>query len=695
MTDISLENHMLEAVFDKETGALLSLVGKKTGWKVQRRRELGLSFRMLVPLPGRRNNQVLGGKQSSPRVESDPDNRQITVTWEGLHSEHGGALDITFSTIITLTDDGLTFEADVRNGCPHTIEAISWPCMGDLSCTPGENRLNWMALNFGNGKSRTLFPNFTSQRGYWGTDYPIQIDPTSSSPFILIDSGREGLYAGYHDTTREHLVQFTFELKPGYERRDKSLIPPTDTVDGHPVHIEFHTTHLPFLSSGESGRLHAVVLQPYVGTWHRGADCYKTWRKTWYSPPPTPDWAREVHSWHQIHINSPEDELRCPYKDLVQYGKDCVKHGVKAIQLVGWTDKGQDRGNPSHDIDPRLGTWEELRDAIGAIHDMGVKVILFNKYTWSDRSEEWFRRELVKYAAMDPYGDYYVTSGYQYQTPTQYADINTRRLVPMCMCSEEWREIAANEFKKGIELGAAGMLYDECFHHGNAQYCFDARHGHHVPVHVYAGDALLEREFREIARELNPNYLFSGEACHDLQFRHYSIAYMRIEGDHIPLPRYVAPDAGIMVAVTGLNDRHVINQALLFRYILSYEPRNFKGRLGEMPRTMEYGRKVDALRKHYKAYLWDAEFRHTVGAEVTADGKPYEAYNYSVFLNRETGKRAVGVVNRDDTKSMEVCVTLVDRSSALVLATPEAPDPVATDGTATLPPLSAVVVMER
>ena len=40
-----------------------------------------------------------------------------------------------------------------------------------------------------------------------------------------------------------------------------------------------------------------------------------------------------------------------------------------------------------------------------------------------------------------------------------------------------------------------------------------------------------------------------------------------------------------MTAVTGFNDRNMINQCLMYRYIISYEPYNFKGRLDDYPLT--------------------------------------------------------------------------------------------------------------
>jgi hypothetical protein len=85
---------------------------------------------------------------------------------------------------------------------------------------------------------------------------------------------------------------------------------------------------------------------------------------------------------------------------------------------------------------------------------------------------------------------------------------------------------------------------------------------------------------------------------------------------HIPAIRYIDPFLPMMNWVYGYDDRENINTCLLYRYIISYEPSNFRGQLEECPLTLEYGKKVDALRKHFHAFLWDAEFQDTIGATV-------------------------------------------------------------------------------
>jgi len=602
-----LENELLKAEFDRKTGRFVSLVSKKTGWQIQGRAYLSRSFRLAVPMPGRKDNCVYGERQVLKNIELSGDQQRITFTWSNLTSDCGQELDIEFQGTVGLASDGLEFTASVRNRSPFTVEAVYWPYLGDVRVPEKQNVLNWMYFDYGGGMNTGfLFPYFRSNKGYWGVDYPIQTYNTQYSHFGLLGNDTEGLYVGYHDTTDNQLVNFTFELKPGYEyaeRMDWGTVPAGDSISGKPVHIEYSCVHFAYANPNETVQLSPVILQPYVGDWHAGADQYKVWRKTWTRSLPCPPWAREVHSWMQYHINSSEDYPRCSYKDLVKLGKECAEHGVKAIQLTGWNLGGQDRGNPSHDTDPRLGTWDDLKYAIEENRKIGIHMVLFTKFTWADESQPWFRHELIKYAAKDPYGNYYKQQGYQYQTAVQLAGINTRPLVPMCPLSQSWRVIANTEFRKTIELGAAGMLYDECQHHGPCFYCFDPGHGHNVPSNVFSGDILLEDGFREIARQMNPEYLFAGESCRDLQLRSYNISYFRIGRNYKPMHRYVAPEANMMIAVIGHNDRNTINQALLYRFIISYEPRYFKGHLNEFPLTIEYGQKVDALREKYSDYL--------------------------------------------------------------------------------------------
>jgi hypothetical protein len=693
MDTYRLENDRLSMEFDKATGALPRLVFKDTGWQVQRRAELAQAFGLLVPVPGKRNNRVIGRHQSLTYVS--PDGNTLRLTWEDLRSEGGEVLDIVFTGTVTLSDNRLEFTATIENRTEHVVEACIWPWLGDLARPQDTSEFYHLHATYGNWVNELLYPRFESHRGCFGVEHPMQLSTTPSTPFLLAHSGSEGLYVGYHDTTCEHLAQFRFELFPGFEFAEAfeaGTVPKDDTIGGAPVHLECAVVHFPFAGPG-STELKPVVLAPYRGTWHHGADIYKAWKKTWYTPPRKPEWLKQVHSWQQIHVNSPEEEYAVPYCELRTIADDCAAHGVGAVQITGWASGGQDRNNPSHDTESGLGTWEDLRDAIAYMESRGVHAILFSKFTWSDRSTERYRNDLHRLAMKDPYGDAYYYPGYMYMTETQLANINTRRFIPMCMQSAEWRDVAVEEFKKVVALGPSGTLYDECQHHGGANYCFDDSHGHPIPAHVFAGDAPLAEAFQEASGPRDELFLLAGEDCYDLQLCHYQLSYFRIGANHLPVHRYIAQDTEMMVAVLGYNNRTVINQALLFRYILSYEPRGFKGRLSEFPLTLEYGKRVDALRRRYSDYLWDAEFCDTQGAEVALlDGS--SKIQFSVFVSHVTGKRAVVVVNTGYEEAVTVQVRLEPGANSMVVATPEQPDAVSSDGCVMLNPVSAAVILE-
>jgi hypothetical protein len=135
----------------------------------------------------------------------------------------------------------------------------------------------------------------------------------------------------------------------------------------------------------------------------------------------------------------------------------------------------------------------------------------------------------------------------------------------------------------------------------------------------------------------------------------------------------------------------MINRALLYRYVISYESYGFKGPLDAFPLTMAYGKRVDALRRSFKAYLWDAEFRDTLGATVTVAGKPHS--QYSVFVKQGTKQRAIAIANPSNVDEI-LCDVNLPQAQRLSIVTPEAPEPRDFSGQLKLPAASAGALLE-
>jgi hypothetical protein len=127
------------------------------------------------------------------------------------------------------------------------------------------------------------------------------------------------------------------------------------------------------------------------------------------------------------------------------------------------------------------------------------------------------------------------------------------------------------------------------------------------------------------------------------------------------------------------------------KYIISYEPYFFKGHVTDFPLTLSYGKKIDELRRKYKQWIWNAEFKDVLGAKVESNG----SHRYSVFQTA-TGKKAVVVANFEKNRSIQVKVTLDDKGTAQFnVASPEKQEAVSSNGQVNIPARSVVVLMEK
>ena len=71
--EVVLQDSKLLVAFDSNTGALVRMENKTTGWVIERRAKLGMSFRLFVPLPEQRYNFVLSQNQKAEKVEKISD----------------------------------------------------------------------------------------------------------------------------------------------------------------------------------------------------------------------------------------------------------------------------------------------------------------------------------------------------------------------------------------------------------------------------------------------------------------------------------------------------------------------------------------------------------------------------------------------------------------------------------------------
>lgn len=693
MNSVRIETENLRLEFDGGNGSLVGIFSKVSNWNVIKRPHLGLSWRMMIPLEGRRDNEAWGHEQKeAPVCEAGED--FVKFTWKKIDSRFGGTHKIAVETECRVENGQAIFRMHIDNRDSGVVENVYYPYIGDLYRPNNAGRFKFEHGSYCGMKEYELYPLFPNCAGTHSVDYPTlcvedHINPPMN-PFGLISDERgNGLYLGVAER-RIEAVTWHGEYLPGWENSNDFRVFKEDKTGDKDTYTRFAVGHLPFVMPGTQFDLLPFAMDAYQGGWGVGAERYKLRSGKWNKLPELPEWAKDPYSWLQIHVNSPEDELRLPFKDFPKVGAECKKYHVKVIQLVGWNKGGQDRGNPSHDPDPRLGTFEELKTAIREVQKMGIKVVLFAKFVWADQSIDEFKEVYEKHAVKDPYQNYYVYKGYQYMTLSQMTNVNTRRLIPMCFGDEEYLEICKNEFRKCVELGADGILFDECLHHSPTLCCFDTSHGHRYGASTYSWDERLIREFRKIAPE--KDFMIAGEAVYDFQFDYYDLSYTRTWGrDHKAVSRMLRPKGQIMSAVIGFHDRGMINQCLLNKYIISYEPYNFKGMLSDFPLTVAYGNKMDILRTDLREYFWDGIFREKLGGSVVGDdGKEMDSYAVYEGTN---GKKGMIIVNYDEEKPITVIPRLENGEKLTRYRLVDEDDMTEFDGCFVIPPCSAAAVI--
>jgi hypothetical protein len=291
---IRLEGDGIRVGIDRGTGAVAEVVATRTGWRVQDRAALAVGFRLLIPLPGRRNNLAYGEEQAAPRVEESADGSEVELYWPEVRSRHGGVHAIGVTQRISVRGAAVVFATTIDNRSDRTVENVWAPCLGDLRAPAPDDELRSFCGSYGTASELRMWPEFENNCGYWGVDHPTQLAHRDASgglvpvsPYLLVLARGQGLYVGVAER-RYDLVSWRAELVPGH-RDSIGERAPDDAA------IRFSTVHVPYVAPGEVRTLTPVTLQAFEGDWHAGVDLHRRSLDAWLSRPAPPDWAGEPH----------------------------------------------------------------------------------------------------------------------------------------------------------------------------------------------------------------------------------------------------------------------------------------------------------------------------------------------------------------------------------------------------------------
>jgi len=674
------ENKEIKATVNLDNGALETLQNKLTEWNIIPTGS-GISFEMVLQGEQGDNILVYGLKQDKPVSNEYQDS--LVLVWNGIKLPNADKkIDIQFKEVVQFSQsEGLIFSGQIINNSKYIIKKLHFPNIGSISIPDPKGKLLMRDNYYSSLRAREIYPN---------NNFTQEESRLPELAFVLLENQKQGLYISSKDRAFSEFIQIICKALP-----TKVFTATLGLADAKKNHIDRFNLDYKLVAARNiyvypktTVDLAPVVVKPYKGSWEYGADIYKAWRSSWYKPPYRAEWIQQVNTWQQLQINSSETNVAFRFNDLVNYAKEAKRYGVNAIQLTGWTYGGQDRGLPIHDVDPHLGTKEEFKKAIEECQAMGVNIILFTKFIWIEYTSPAYDK-YKKYIAWEEDGTPRIRGGYSYDTYTQLLRFNNRPLCVLCMADDSCRLLLQDEFKKCLDLGAAGMVFDENMNHGSMFLCYNPNHNHKVPGFIHQGANILDEVFYKMTQKYSPGFLMAGEGPYDEESLYYA-TYTRADLYHDAGQRYIDPDLPIACAIIDNGDFNKVNMCLKNRYSISYEPHNFHGRLSDFPRLMAYGMKVDSLRRRYSDYLWTAEYRSSIGANV-------EGANllYSVFKRKSDGKRAVVIMNCNLSESSSAKLRLDDSSGKLAMVSPENQDERPFYNNVQIAPQSAIVVLEK
>lgn len=638
-------------------------------------------FVMEVPTGGDRTAVIQTADQRLARLEHATTGSTIRMRWKNPVTNTGVVKDGHIDVELSVTEDAITMSINFDLA---GVEAVRFPSFDGIRPPPGEPLDLWTS-NYSSGSRSELLPKFMNDDPYWGTLYPdhasgqqrpeLLANPTS--PFSII-AGARGGFILEPATPTQNFIGWRVSLVPGFADRIAST--PSDEAT-----IAVDVIQIPV--SGQS--VVPVRLTPFDGPWTAALVGPRSAQGATFVSPA--DWLHEPHSWFQVQLMSTELERRYDFAQLAQLASECAESGIRAIQVVGWNEGGQDGLVPVHRPAEILGGTTGLIDALEIARGMGVKTILYAKYQWVEHpSPYWsaFEHEVC----LDELGQPYAQPGPAYYTTRKRYGMSTPWYLPLCFSSPRLRARFAEEVRMMAEWGADGVLLDESLYHGRALLCFAEHHEHEPGASAYSWDRAFIDELRSSAHEVNPEFVLAAEGAYDAQFEYYDVSYFRSwSPTHEPMGRRLRSTARMVTATTGSDDRGIVHQALRFGYALSFEPLNFTGRLSDMRLTVAYGVQIDRLRTRFADWLWGGEFVALEDAGVTTQSAN-DAIEFAAWVREGSGPAVVATNDTDDDVGVLVAVA---EAYNLVAVLPSLDVVDLVDARFQLPARTAAVIVKR
>ncbi len=409
-------------------------------------------------------------KQTPASVVTEGTRTQIR--YDSLLAEDGKTYAVDFTVFVDNGEDGLVrFSFEVSPRCELRVNEVMCPYL-DLAETGVSPEREELFLPDGLGRH---IVNVRAHTKHFHSEYmhgdERDVSRTLTYPggmsmgWLALELGGRTLYFA-NQNAKMQLSAFTYGVNPREEELSRLTLA-----------LSFY----PAATAGETVSYSGGVIGLLDGSWRAASALYRAWcDESWFVPLEKPEWIRNMTGFQRIIMKHQYGEIFWRYRDLVEVYKNGAKAGLNTLLVFGWWKGCFDNSYPEYEIDPELGTSDELRAAIREINSLGGHVHLYSNGNLIDKRTDFYKNIGCDCCAIDvdgnPYEEHYRFSN----EGTMLRSFGYKSFVTSCAGTEAWERQLLAIGKMKLGLGADTIFYDQfCC---NFRLCFEPRHRHGARV---------------------------------------------------------------------------------------------------------------------------------------------------------------------------------------------------------------------
>lgn len=648
-----MQNRFVSVRVDNR-GRIISFGNKATGTELIRHPSAAEAWRLVFQTGRYTLDFVYGSQQKPQKIETLRQTGRQSITFHYANVKGDASYRIRASFTLSLDDDSpqLQASAQIENLARHELQEVEFPLLngiGDFS--EGKKEKTGLIAASDRG---LFYPNIFHE-GFpelsLESDHFSRLDDTAmfmhdnlNGVWCDIYNSRQGLYSGYH-SKREDIFSLKLIRSPKEFPKFAVHHYPKNT----PRWLGINAVHVPRIAPGKRWQSDIVRLAPHRGDWHSGADIYAAYRNQTVHVGPSPDWFKnDFYGWSailgKIYIGEKAFDFRQCAREMI---KEQDATGIKMVFYYGHTPLGAEGADFDNSPAPDLGGPKEFRKMVDTLHQHDCRIILL------DHFHRWVNKEVPQYRDHD-LGRYEVWNekgqpsedawGKETVLSLKYFKGPTSIWREMCPAEESWRQHYYRNVEMMARLGVDGLEPDLFV---PSLRCFNPNHSHPVGARLMPYKLDFIHQAREIARKINPDFIFIGESLYPESISCLDSFFSRYAEERENIFRYMFPQIPGQQARVENYSYDNVNKSLMLGLAVDAEIwgiREFTHKA--CPELARYIKETNQFKKKYYSIMLKGMYRDTVGAKVSGN------LLYSILDAGATGK---ALILRNPSKAPVPC----------------------------------------